>query len=67
LEKSPTPDQVERSLTTNLVGPMNITRTGLPVMREQRSGNIVTITSTAGIVGQEFCSGYEQERDFCET
>jgi NAD(P)-dependent dehydrogenase (short-subunit alcohol dehydrogenase family) len=52
------PEQIERSLRTNLVGPMNITRTVLPVMRKQRSGNVVTITSTAGIVGQEFCSAY---------
>src|SRR4051794_10447248 len=37
---------------------MNITRTVLPVMRKQRSGTVVTITSTAGIVGQEFCSAY---------
>jgi NAD(P)-dependent dehydrogenase (short-subunit alcohol dehydrogenase family) len=52
------PEQIERSLTTNLVGPMNITRAVLPVMRKQRSGNVVTITSTAGVVGQEFCSAY---------
>jgi NAD(P)-dependent dehydrogenase (short-subunit alcohol dehydrogenase family) len=52
------PEQIERSLTTNLVGPMNVTRAVLPVMRKQRSGNVVTITSTAGIVGQEFCSAY---------
>jgi NAD(P)-dependent dehydrogenase (short-subunit alcohol dehydrogenase family) len=53
-----TPEQIERSVTTNLVGPMNVTRAVLPVMREQRSGNVVAITSTAGIVGQEFCSAY---------
>jgi NAD(P)-dependent dehydrogenase (short-subunit alcohol dehydrogenase family) len=53
-----TPEQIDRSLTTNLVGPMNVTRAVLPVMREQRSGNVVAITSTAGIVGQEFCSAY---------
>ncbi len=53
-----TPAQVERQLTTRLVGPMNVTRAVLPVMREQRSGTVVTITSTAGIVGQEFCSAY---------
>jgi NAD(P)-dependent dehydrogenase (short-subunit alcohol dehydrogenase family) len=53
-----TPEQIERQLTTNLVGPMNVTRTVLPVMRKQRSGKVVTITSTAGIVGQEFCSAY---------
>ena len=53
-----TPEQMERQLTTNLVGPMNVTRAVLPVMRKQRSGQIVTITSTGGIVGQEFCSAY---------
>jgi NAD(P)-dependent dehydrogenase (short-subunit alcohol dehydrogenase family) len=53
-----TPAQIEQQLTTSLVGPMNVTRAVLPVMRKQRSGNVVTITSTAGIVGQEFCSAY---------
>jgi NAD(P)-dependent dehydrogenase (short-subunit alcohol dehydrogenase family) len=53
-----TPAQVEQQLETTLIGPMNVTRTILPVMRKQRSGSVVTITSTAGIVGQEFCSAY---------
>ena len=53
-----TPEQVERQLATNLIGPMNVARAVLPVMREQRSGNVVSISSTAGIVGQEFCSAY---------
>ena len=33
-----TPQQMERQLTTSLVGPMNVTRPVLRVMREQRSG-----------------------------
>ena len=49
---------LRRQLTTSLVGPMNVTRAVLPVLREQRSGAVVTISSTAGIVGQEFCSAY---------
>jgi NAD(P)-dependent dehydrogenase (short-subunit alcohol dehydrogenase family) len=53
-----TAEQIERQLTTNLIGPMNVTRAVLPVMRAQRSGHVVTIGSTAGIVGQEFCSAY---------
>jgi NAD(P)-dependent dehydrogenase (short-subunit alcohol dehydrogenase family) len=53
-----TPEQIERQLTTNLVGPMNVTRAVLPVMRKQRSGNVVSTSSLAGIVGQEFCSAY---------
>ena len=53
-----TPEQMDRQLATSLFGPMNVTRAVLPVMREQRSGSLVTITSLAGIVGQEFCSAY---------
>ncbi len=37
---------------------MNVTRTVLPVMREQRSGLLLTISSTAGIAGQMFCTAY---------
>lgn len=32
-----TPEQIERQLTVNLFGPMNVTRAVLPVMRKQRS------------------------------
>ena len=53
-----TPEQFEAQLTTNLLGPLNVTRAVLPVMRRQRSGHVVTLSSTAGIVGQEFCSAY---------
>jgi NAD(P)-dependent dehydrogenase (short-subunit alcohol dehydrogenase family) len=52
------PEQFEAQLTTNLLGPLNVTRAVLPVMRKQRAGHIVTISSTAGVVGQEFCSAY---------
>src|SRR3954466_2073363 len=53
-----TPEQVEAQLAVTLLGPMNVTRAVLPVMRKQRSGHIATITSTAGIVGGETASGY---------
>jgi NAD(P)-dependent dehydrogenase (short-subunit alcohol dehydrogenase family) len=53
-----TPEQIERQIATNLIGPMNVARAVLPAMRERRSGNVVSISSTAGIVGQAFCSAY---------
>ena len=53
-----TPEQIDQQLATNLVGPMNVTRAVLPVMREQRSGHIVSISSGAGLVGFEYCSAY---------
>jgi NAD(P)-dependent dehydrogenase (short-subunit alcohol dehydrogenase family) len=52
------PQQFEQQIATNLGGPLTVTRVVLPVMRKQRSGHIITISSTAGIVGQEFCSAY---------
>ena len=52
------PDDFRAQVETNLFGPLNVTRAVLPVMREQRSGLVVTISSTAGIVGGEFTSAY---------
>jgi NAD(P)-dependent dehydrogenase (short-subunit alcohol dehydrogenase family) len=56
------PEQFERQLATNLVGQLNVTRAVLPVMRNQHSGHIITMSSTAGIVGQEFCSAYSASK-----
>ena len=53
-----TPEQMERQLAASLIGPMNVTRSVLPVMRKQRSGHIISISSSAGLVGFEFCTAY---------
>ena len=50
--------QFRAQMETNFFGPLNVTRAVLPVLREQRSGQVVTITSTAGIVGGEFVAAY---------
>ena len=53
-----TPEDFRAQVETLLFGPMNVTRVVLPVMRRQRSGLVVTMSSSAGIVGQEFVSAY---------
>ncbi len=53
-----TPEQIERQLAVSLIGPMNVTRAVLPVMRTQRSGHVVTISSVAGLAGFEYNTAY---------
>jgi NAD(P)-dependent dehydrogenase (short-subunit alcohol dehydrogenase family) len=52
------PEQVRNQIETLLFGPMNVTRAVLPEMRKQRSGLLLTISSTAGISGGVFCTAY---------
>src|SRR5437899_11464301 len=49
------PEQIEQQLATSLMGPMNVTRAVLPIMRKQRSGHIISISSGTGPSGFEFC------------
>jgi NAD(P)-dependent dehydrogenase (short-subunit alcohol dehydrogenase family) len=53
-----TPEQIERQLAVSLLGPMNVTRAVLPVMRRQRSGHVVTISSLAGLAGGAYTAAY---------
>jgi NAD(P)-dependent dehydrogenase (short-subunit alcohol dehydrogenase family) len=53
-----TPEQMDRQLAASLIGPMNVTRSVLPVMRKQRSGQIISVSSSAGLSGLEFGTAY---------
>ncbi|WP_418003267.1 SDR family oxidoreductase [Mycobacterium sp. PDNC021] len=50
--------QMRAQMETNFFGPLNVTRAALPTMRRQRSGQVITVTSAAGLIGQEFCAAY---------
>jgi NAD(P)-dependent dehydrogenase (short-subunit alcohol dehydrogenase family) len=53
-----TPEDFRAQIETTMFGPINVTRAALPVLRAQRSGLVVTISSTAGIAGGEFLTAY---------
>jgi NAD(P)-dependent dehydrogenase (short-subunit alcohol dehydrogenase family) len=56
------PEHMQLQLNTSLVGPMNVTRALLPAMRKQRSGRVISISSTAGLMGFEFCTAYSASK-----
>ena len=57
-----TQEEIGQQLHTSLIGPMIVTRAVLPLMRKQRSGHIISISSTAGLTSLEFCSAYSASK-----
>jgi NAD(P)-dependent dehydrogenase (short-subunit alcohol dehydrogenase family) len=57
-----TQKEIEQQLQTSLIGPMVVTRAVLPIMRNQRSGHVISISSTAGLTSLEFCSAYSASK-----
>jgi NAD(P)-dependent dehydrogenase (short-subunit alcohol dehydrogenase family) len=54
--------QIDLQFATSLYGPMNVTRAFLPTMRQQGAGKIISISSTASLVGFGFCSAYSASK-----
>jgi NAD(P)-dependent dehydrogenase (short-subunit alcohol dehydrogenase family) len=54
-----TPEAFRSQIETTLFGPVNVTRAALPQFRSQRSGLVMTISSTAGIASTgDFLTAY---------
>lgn len=49
---------IERQFNTNFYGVMHVMRAVMPVMRKQRSGRVINISSVAGVVGLKHCGAY---------
>ncbi|WP_167043117.1 SDR family NAD(P)-dependent oxidoreductase [Salinibacterium sp. ZJ454] len=55
-------EQFRAQMETNFFGQLTVTRAILPIMRQQRGGHVITISSTAGLVGQEFVAAYSASK-----
>lgn len=50
--------EIQAQFQTNFWGVSNLMRAVLPVMRQQRAGHILNISSVAGVVGMKHCGAY---------
>ncbi|MFT8246450.1 SDR family oxidoreductase [Roseomonas sp. BN140053] len=54
--------QVRQLFDTNFFGVINLMRAALPVMREQRAGHILNVSSVAGVLGMANSSAYASSK-----
>jgi NAD(P)-dependent dehydrogenase (short-subunit alcohol dehydrogenase family) len=49
---------IRRQFDVNFFGVVNVLHAALPVLRKQRAGHVINISSVAGVVGLAHCSAY---------
>ena len=54
--------EIQRQFAPNFYGVVHVMQAALPVMRRQRSGHIINISSVAGVVGLKHCAAYAATR-----
>lgn len=66
-----TQEEIRAQLDTNFFGQQNVAREVIPVMRRQRSGHIITLTSIAGLYAMPAFGAYNASKwaleGFCES
>lgn len=53
-----TSDEIQLQFSANFFGVVHVMHAALPVMRRQRSGHVINISSVAGVVGLKHCAAY---------
>jgi len=54
--------EIESQLTTNFYGVLHVMRAVLPILRKQRSGHFINISSLGGVVGFKHCAAYSASK-----
>lgn len=52
-----TPERMQAMFAVNAAGPFSLIQAALPHLQE-RTGNVVNLASTAGMIGQAYCAAY---------
>ncbi|KQC33304.1 short-chain dehydrogenase [Nonlabens sp. YIK11] len=65
MEETPI-EEVKNAMETNFYGPLRVLQAVLPIMRQQRSGRVINITSIAGYMGLPYRGIYSASKGALE-